>query len=69
MDANLDPPNETHILIRTYIHTGRLRDLKVVCWITDHYNLSSNLGLGVCSLQYLWRYSADLAYHVHKSVR
>ena len=32
---------------------GRIRDLAVACWTTDHYHLCSNLGLGIsegCSI-------------------
>ena len=49
-------------------YRGRLRGLTVACWITDHYHLCSNLGVGIRFISIGGR-SAHLAYHVHKSRR
>ena len=61
-------PLEDLLHAQHQIQLGRLRGLAVACWITDHYQLCSNLSMGICEGCFIFTsLHYHLAYHVHKS--
>jgi len=44
--------------IHFYGCLGRLRGLAVACWITDHYHLSSNLGVGISESCFIFDFAS-----------